>query len=278
MDEFNRLKIDNSDGISSFHKAENKRVYANDEKTAEGNFTYSETEYSLYEEIQTQTPNSQGKATPAAPSAADTAIKLTATLATAAVSAATLVVLVVAAMLSVNVSLVFASFHSLTFEISSTSDKPLIARLYRDDTLTGEYEINERFITFYDLEEETEYTLTVVDSETENERFRSVFATSAAIEERVEAYGYFENEELFIGVYIIDENSRQDYYESANNDTIDGFYTIRVIGENGEILYAFDETEKYKEIRLAAPEIEKAYVKVTIGGKVVAFALAERYE
>ena len=185
-----------------------------------------------------------------------------------AVATAVIVVVYVAVALSVSVSLFAATHHSLTFLLNIQNDeqKPLVAVLEEGDVFLTEREIlNESYLTFDDLKENTEYFLTIKDKETDETYFRQSFFTLSTDERVAEIpSAFFEEDRL---VFFVE------FFKLNQTD----FYTVSATDARGNTLFTSDETERTKEFSFAvSPDLNEAVLSVRLHNAVVAYLRVEK--
>ena len=184
---------------------------------------------------------------------------------TTAVVTAVIVVAVFVSTLSINVSLVLASYDRLIFKLEMTGaqkqdfEQPIYAVLSNKDGPIMEQEVflDTTYIYFYDLQGETEYSIKVKNSEKVFVE-KSFFTASDYTQEGSYVYASFERNDVY--VYV-------EQYELKENE----FYTLLVKDETGKTVFAKDDNQSFAEYNFPTPKANTLFFTVSVNGKINSF-------
>ncbi|MBR1747804.1 MAG: leucine-rich repeat domain-containing protein [Clostridia bacterium] len=195
----------------------------------------------------------------AAVSAATTHATLTvAGVAAVAATTAVVVVAYVATALSLSVSLFCATLHSLTFYLDFDHvESPLVLLLEGDGYRYETDYTGESYVTFEDLQENTQYFFSVVDKASSEVKYRAGFFTSS-----VQSLDVDFSAELF-------DDGRLVLYLGVPET--DSFYTLTVADVSGENLFVYDGAETKKSFDLNVGDNKTVFVGLKIDNSVVFF-------
>ena len=281
-DELNNYSIANSDGASPRVENEGKVSYANDKSDyIRESQRYEQGETLRVEESvdESSSPESQAEnyseqqmpdASPASSVASASAsvgggIGALAGVVAASVVAAVVVVAVFLSTLAINLSLVMADMHSLTFEVMMTGanekdfEEPIYAIL-TGENVHMEQEVTQDtvLLTFEDLEPGKEYRLKVKNA---SKVFAEVTAfTSTKPNEKGEVVSSMNGKQVTVSVRNVALKSTE-------------FYTIIAKDATGKVVFSKDGIDSPAEYTFMLDEPKDLYFFLNVGGKT--YALSE---
>ncbi len=281
-DELNNYNIANSDGASPRVENEGKVSYSNDKSDyIRESQRYEQGETLRVEESvdESSSPDSQAEnyseqQMPDASSASSVAsasasvgggIGALAGVVAASVVAAVVVVAVFLSTLAINLSLVIADMHSLTFEVMMTGanekdfEEPIYAIL-TGENVHMEQEVTQDtvLLTFEDLEPGKEYRLKVKNA---SKVFAEVTAfTSTKPNEKGEVVSSINGKQVTVSVRNVALKSTE-------------FYTIIAKDATGKVVFSKDGIDSPAEYTFMLDEPKDLYFFLNVGGKT--YALSE---
>ena len=281
-DELNNYNIANSDGASPRVENEGKVSYSNDKSDyIRESQRYEQGETLRVEESvdESSSPDSQAEnyseqQMPDASSASSVAsasasvgggIGALAGVVAASVVAAVVVVAVFLSTLAINLSLVIADMHSLTFEVMMTGanekdfEEPIYAIL-TGENVHMEQEVTQDtvLLTFEDLEPGKEYRLKVKNA---SKVFAEVTAfTSTKPNEKGEVVSSMNGKQVTVSVRNVALKSTE-------------FYTIIAKDATGKVVFSKDGIDSPAEYTFMLDEPKDLYFFLNVGGKT--YALSE---
>ncbi|MBR1891274.1 MAG: hypothetical protein IJ811_02115 [Clostridia bacterium] len=283
-DELNSYGIINEDGARQIFVNEGQVTFENDRpgyidewaKTEQGEaFSVPETFDSPdavdeqdteggNSDIDLSSTSSSASASSAASASAGGGLGAVAGAVAASVVAAVVVVAVVLSAFSINLSLVMANMHSLTFKVTMTGvdetsfAEPIFAVLTSEDT---ERELEVRadtvLLTFEDLEPGREYRLTLKNKQ---KIFAEVTAfTSTDQEDKGYIVSRMEGTEVFVTVERADLKPNE-------------YYTLIAEDANGNVVFSKDGVDPFVEYTFKVDEPQDLYFYLKVNGKVYALS------
>lgn len=184
------------------------------------------------------------------------------------VMAAVVVVAVFLSTLAINLSLVMADMHSLTFEVTMTGAQeedfaePISAILTAEDGLQQEQEVKQDtvLLTFDNLEPGKEYLLTIKNAK---KVFAEVTAfTTTTPNEKGDIVSYMQGTDVFVTVRKA-ELKTSEYYTLIGKDA------------QGNVVFSKDGVEPFAEYTFKVDEPKDLYFYLVVGGKTYAVSQIE---
>ena len=285
-DELNNYNIVNSDGVSPRVENEGRLSYANDKsdyiresiryeqaetlrvaESSEESSSSPESQTESFSEQQTVDASSASAASSASSAASAGAsvgggLGALAGVVAASVAAAVVVVAVFISTLAINLSLVMADMHSLTFEVSITGadekdfEEPIYAIL-TGENVHMEQEVTQDtvLLTFEDLEPGKEYRLKVKNA---SKVFAEVTAfTSTKPAEKGEIVSSINGKEVTVSVRDVALKSTE-------------FYTVIVKDATGKVVFSKDGIDSPAQYTFIMDEPKDLYFFLNVGGKTYA--------
>lgn len=257
--------IENPDGNSAKLDRVSKQKFFNETRGGISEASSLDTKENLsYEEFPVREgPPSKSGRTKQTVIMNTTGVKAALGVAVATSSAVVVGVVYAVVALILNVSVFFITPNSITFliDVQNIGDRTIVANLSGEDgAYSVDYVVTDSgYFTYEKLKENTEYTLRVYDSTSDETVYKSSFMTPSTAVARAEIVQFYAHEdEVFVGAYVYDLKA-------------DEFYTLTLSDESGKAFYSIDSVdgEKFVSASYASATVVSATVK--INGKVVAF-------
>ena len=286
-EERNDYNINNSDGVSavseegrlsfanddpsfvseSYHPDEAESFRASEYYTAQNAVPKADESEQAEEQIPASAISSVSSTTTtavsSAASAATSSVGAFAGIVASSVATVAIVVAVFVSTLVINLSLVMADMYSLVFEVEMQGaqpedfEDPIWAILTSADGKHFEQPVTADtvYLTFHDLEPNTEYSIVIKNSE--KIFVEKTYFTASEPNEKGYLFAYCEEGDVFV---IAEE------ILLGEGD----YYTVIAKDEKGRVVYGKDGDEPFLEDSFTVDEAKSLYFTLSVGGKVCA--------